>query len=648
MRNNMIACWLLGIGVGCGADDVVGHGTESTESESTESETRAESESESESESDSTDESDESDSSDETGPDEPFCGDGIVGEDEVCDDGNSIDWDECSNACTLPTCGDGLVQVGEGCDHGPDNGPGKLCNARCQPNICGDGDLGPGEGCDDGNRDDDDRCPSDCVLASCGNGIVDPGEDCEDGNDEPGDGCTTSCLFPTCGDGVVWLGHEQCDDGNALDTDACTTACELATCGDGVVQDGEECDDHNPLANDGCNQCVIQRVAQISMGGGFACALLDTAAVRCWGANQYGQLGYGNTQSIGDDELPWTAGDVDVGGPVVRVAAGDGHACALLEGGTIRCWGSNYHGQLGYVHTDNIGDDEVPSTAGNVDVGGTVVQLGVGTDRTCVVLDTGGVRCWGYGGSILGYGDTQNIGDDETPASVGDLDLGGPATRVSSRSWHSCALMVGGGLRCWGESYWGVLGYGNDEIIGDDESPASAGDVDVGPGSVVDIFTGDYSTCVILQGGELVCWGYYGALSYPHYPSDIGDDETPADVGPVIIDEPIEAVVFGHYHTCALLDSGVVRCWGSNDGGGLGHGEIFYSVDDPAEGVDVELGDLVDSIAGHAYGSCVITDNGGVRCWGYGDTGGLGYGNTEHIGDDEWPATAGYVQVFEP
>lgn len=636
------------VGLAC-SDELTPIDETSTQSES-ESESRGESESKTDTESETdTDTDTESDTDTETDTrEDPHCGDGLVDDDETCDDGNTIDWDECSNLCTLPLCGDGMVQVGEGCDLGLENGPGKLCNASCQPNVCGDADLGPGEGCDDGNRIDDDDCPNDCVLASCGNGVVDPGEECEDGNDEPGDGCTTACLFPICGDGLVWIGHENCDDGNPLDTDACTTACELAACGDGIVQDTEECDDHNQLANDGCNQCSEQRVLQVSVGRSFTCALLDTGAVRCWGRSNHGQLGYANTQSIGDDELPWTAGDVDLGGLAVQVSAGHSHACALLEGGSVRCWGLNYDGQLGYGHVDNIGDDEPPSAAGDVDIGGTVVQLGVGQERTCVVLDDGAVRCWGYGSSGLGYGNTQTIGDDETPASAGDVGLGGSAVLVDSED-HTCAVMSGGGVRCWGYNGDGKLGYGSYDDIGDDELPASMGDVDVGRGAVVSVATGERKTCVIMEGGALRCWGYeYAALGYPWYAGNIGDDETPATVGDVNLEEPVVGMALGDWHTCALLDTGAVRCWGSNEAGVLGYGDWAYSVDDPAEAVDVELGDFAQSIDGSDIRTCVITQNGGVRCWGADGYGALGYGNVEIIGDDEWPSAAGYVQVFEP
>jgi alpha-tubulin suppressor-like RCC1 family protein len=82
----------------------------------------------------------------------------------------------------------------------------------------------------------------------------------------------------------------------------------------------------------------------------------------------HGQLGYGNTNTIGDDETPASAGDVDVGETVTQISAGAAHTCALLASGNIRCWGQGSDGRLGYGNQSDIGDDETPVSAGNVPV----------------------------------------------------------------------------------------------------------------------------------------------------------------------------------------------------------------------------------------------------------------------------------------
>jgi hypothetical protein len=101
------------------------------------------------------------------------------------------------------------------------------------------------------------------------------------------------------------------------------------------------------------------------------CVVLSNHAFRCWGNGPGGLNGYGNTQTIGDTETPFSAGDVPIGGPVTLVAMGLAHACAVLDTGAVRCWGAGGYGQLGYGISlgSPIGDDETPASMGDVDVG---------------------------------------------------------------------------------------------------------------------------------------------------------------------------------------------------------------------------------------------------------------------------------------
>ena len=95
-------------------------------------------------------------------------------------------------------------------------------------------------------------------------------------------------------------------------------------------------------------------------------------------------------------------------------------------------------------------------------------------------LDTGAARCWGNGlNGRLGYGNTSSIGDGETPASAGDIDVGGAVQTVESGGTHTCSVLGTGALRCWGNAAVGALGYGNLNNIGDGEAPSSAGNVQV-------------------------------------------------------------------------------------------------------------------------------------------------------------------------
>ena len=403
----------------------------------------------------------------------------------------------------------------------------------------------------------------------------------------------------------------------------------------------------NVQASDGDAQA---HVTQIGAGSDHTCALLDTGAVRCWGWGGLGQLGYGNGSSIGANETPSTAGDVAVGAAVAQIVAGHAHTCAVLDTGAVRCWGSGGFSNLGYGNTGNIGDDETPASAGDVDVGGTVTQIAAGTFHTCALLATGAVRCWGNGGNgKLGYGDRITIGDNETPASAGDVDVGGTVTQITVGKYHTCALLDTGAVRCWGLGTNGRLGYGNASDIGDNETPATAGDVDVG-GTVAQIVAGEEHTCALLDTGAVRCWGAgaNGRLGYGNT-NNIGDDEAPATAGDVDVGGTVVQIDAGLFHTCALLDTGAVRCWGAGAVGRLGYGNSITIGDDesPATAGDVDVGGTVVQIATGSH-TCALLATGAVRCWGSGANGKLGYGNINSIGDNETPASAGDVDIVDP
>jgi len=113
-------------------------------------------------------------------------------------------------------------------------------------------------------------------------------------------------------------------------------------------------------------------VTQITADGLHTCALLDTGNIRCWGSTGDGQLSYGTHISFSRSKPPASVGDVPVGGTVVQVAGGNSHTCALLDTGTVRCWGRGDRGQLGYGNTDHIGLNDTPASAADVDVGARI------------------------------------------------------------------------------------------------------------------------------------------------------------------------------------------------------------------------------------------------------------------------------------
>lgn len=388
-------------------------------------------------------------------------------------------------------------------------------------------------------------------------------------------------------------------------------------------------------------------VEQVAAGYAHTCALLAGGRVRCWGDNAHGALGYGTFRDL-STSLPASQGDVNVGGEVTQLALGGFHSCALLTGGRVRCWGHDQWGQLGYAFYPAerfIGGVEHPASAGDVNVGAPVLQLTAGRNHTCALVDGGRVRCWG-GNSIgeLGYGHTRDIGTLEPPASAGDVDVGGPVVQIKAGENHTCALLASGQVRCWGYNGWGQLGYPGIDMLGNDEIPSSVSPVDVG-GPVRRIAAGGWNTCALLMSGEVRCWGALNTANGWYLV--IGDDETPA-AGPIVnIGGEVASLDVGGSNVgrmCAVLTTGGVRCWGA---GVLGYesGETeIVPIDEVANRGDIDVGLPAQQVTAGARHTCAIV-NGGVRCWGSNDNGQLGYGHLRPIGDDEPPSSAGNVIV---
>ncbi|MFL2978646.1 MAG: RCC1 domain-containing protein [Candidatus Thalassarchaeaceae archaeon] len=164
--------------------------------------------------------------------------------------------------------------------------------------------------------------------------------------------------------------------------------------------------------------------SSITAGDGFTCAILDNDDVLCWGLNDVGQLGLGNTNNYGDSsgEAISSLSGIDLGGSFVAEAidAGRDHICAQDYPNTIKCWGGNANGQLGLGDLDNRGDEalEMGSNLPHVDLGTSNPnprEITVGDNFACYRKNTGSnavVKCWGASANgRLGYEDTETLGD---------------------------------------------------------------------------------------------------------------------------------------------------------------------------------------------------------------------------------------------
>jgi cysteine-rich repeat protein len=213
------------------------------------------------------------------------CGNGIQTDGEECDDGGRADDDGCSAACKKEFCGDNIENNGtEECDTGGVASP--TCDANCTDAKCGDGLINPlflsddprGEQCDDGNIAVDDGCSERCQFEFCGDGVDNNRtEACDDaGNSQD---CNADCTLPSCGDGKLntaftplnGRGPEQCDDDGNINGDGCSAVCEFEHCGNGDLDIGEECDDADQDAGDGCFNCRQEKCGNGILDVGEQC-----------------------------------------------------------------------------------------------------------------------------------------------------------------------------------------------------------------------------------------------------------------------------------------------------------------------------------------------------------------------------------------
>lgn len=316
------------------------------------------------------------------------------------------------------------------------------------------------------------------------------------------------------------------------------------TIGTGQLGDGTVVNRLAPVDVVGLSSGVVA----VAAGAFHSCALTSAGGVKCWGQNG-GALGDGTTQTR------LTPVDVvGLGASVKAISAGGTHTCVLTTVGGVKCWGA----MGGY----GLGDGTSLDRSTPVDVVGLtsgVLAVSVGNAITCALTSAGGVKCWGGNGAgALGDGTTTNR---LIPVDVSGLTSGVIAVAASGGG-ATCAVTTLGGLKCWGNNGSGAIGDGTTT------SRLTAVDVVGLSSGVTAVSVGQVHTCAVTIGGGVKCWGASGF-------GNLGDGTsinrlTPVDV--VGLGAAAFAVSTGVSNTCAATSNAGYKCWGFNQLGSLGDG----------------------------------------------------------------------------
>ena len=404
----------------------------------------------------------------------------------------------------------------------------------------------------------------------------------------------------------------------------------------------------------------------VSAGSSHTCGVLDSGAVKCWGNNEYGQ----STPPAGTFVGTFTS-----------VSAGSSRTCGVLDSGAVKCWGFNFGGQrtppggtftptagtftsvsIGGMHTcgllntgavrcwDIYKGSQITLHAGTFV--GTFASVGAGWMHTCGVLDTGAVECWGNneegqstspagtfasvsGGwehncGVLDTGAVKCWGNNEEGQST---PPGGTFTSVSAGGMHTCGVLKTGAVKCWGLNFFGqsrppagifasvsaggmhtcgVLKTGAVKCWGNNESGQSTPP----GGTFTSVSAGLVHTCGVLKTGAVECWGLNKLPKQLTFEFDVVPqlrEITP----PAGIFGTFASVSAGGMHTCGVLKTGAVKCWGIEDAI-IKDGRKSRT---PWLGVATPPGDTFTSVSTGLAHACGVLKTGAVKCWGNNEKG---------------------------
>jgi alpha-tubulin suppressor-like RCC1 family protein len=372
-------------------------------------------------------------------------------------------------------------------------------------------------------------------------------------------------------------------------------------------------------------ECTINATF-LGAGHYHFCAIVSGGAVICWGDNLWGELGNGSGggTEAGGFPLPNNSPiPVAVSGltGATAIAAGDSYTCAIVSGGAVECWGYSTDGELGNGTAGEVFGGMLTSSSVPVAVSGLTgaTAIAAGSNHACAIVSGGAVMCWGgTGAGALGNGTTN--ADSFIPVAVSGLT---GATAIAAGDDYTCAIVSGGAVMCWGNDRFGQLGNPTSSTTTPNPYPVPVS----GLTGATAITAGADHTCAIVSGGAVMCWGY-------NVSGQLGNGmnlDSPIPVA-VSLSGGATAIAAGGDHTCAIVSGGAVMCWGDNTAGELGNGMAMLSPPFLFSNLPVSAifgsSASATAIAAGVADTCAIIVGGAIECWGSNTLGELGNGST--------------------
>jgi alpha-tubulin suppressor-like RCC1 family protein len=297
-----------------------------------------------------------------------------------------------------------------------------------------------------------------------------------------------------------------------------------------------------------------------------------------------------------------------------QVSTGAYHTCALKMDGTVWCWGRNNEGELGRGTTQNASNDFPVRITNLVNV----VAVAAGGYHTCALLAGGLVQCWGRNTEEQ-VGDASGADPVAAPTGIRTFATV-PGLAIAAGGYHSCELMSDGTVMCWGANNAQQITAGS---FGMSHTTITS----AGVAGAVAVTAGAYHSCALLSGGGVDCWGYNNDGETGTSPGVFNTVSIPPAMQ---IDGSMGAglqgtTAQGGYHTCALLTNRSIDCWGYNGHGELGNGTTSGPQPTGTPVTVTGITPPASSVASGGYHSCAIV-SGSVMCWGANESAQLGRG----------------------